>query len=195
MSDHGLQVQIFIPPFAFTEGSIKSPNITWKNTIKLPSHYQSHQIVVQGWCPFWMMLILAPSLPRPETVFWAWFWRDCVCKGEIALHPGFSVGWRPRGLGRMVTFVVGDGARLQWLAWVRVALLATLLWSTGLGFQPPWWIPGTSSIVIHVSWSCPSLGIISLGISLFDNYPHKHHNLVICSHIFKSHKNKNRKKN
>ena len=153
MSNHGLQVQIFIPPFAFTEGSIKSPNITWKNTIKLPSHYQSHQIVVQGWRPFWMMSILDPSLPRPETVFWAWFWRDCVCKGELlALHPGFSVGWRPGGVGSEVTFVVGDGARLQWLVWVWVALLATLLWSTGLGM-----IPTTLVNSRHVSDSIPCI--------------------------------------
>ena len=37
MSDHGLQVQIFIPLFAFTEGSIKSPNITIKSSVYIYS--------------------------------------------------------------------------------------------------------------------------------------------------------------
>ena len=37
MSDHGLQIQIFIPPFAFTEGSIKSPNITIKSSVYIYS--------------------------------------------------------------------------------------------------------------------------------------------------------------
>ena len=51
-----------------------------------------------------------------------------MCKGELlALHPGFSVGVTLKGVGSEVTFVVGDGARLQWLVWVWVALLATLL--------------------------------------------------------------------
>ena len=136
MYNHGLPVQIFIPPFASTEGSTKSINITWKNdhTPCYPMRY-----MVQGRCPFWTMSILASSLPRSETFFWAWFWHECVCKGAIlALHPGFSVGVTAKGLGSNLTIRVSSDARLQWLAWIQVALLAILLmmWSTGFGMVP-----------------------------------------------------------
>ena len=95
--------------------------------------------MVQGRCPFWTMSILASSLPRSETFFWAWFWHECVCKGAIlALHPGFSVGVTAKGLGSNLTIRVSSDARLQWLAWIQVALLAILLmmWSTGFGMVP-----------------------------------------------------------
>jgi hypothetical protein len=94
-SDHGLPVQILIPLFAFTEGSTKTLNVTWKKIetpipLSIPSDTR-----VQGWCPFRMMSILASCLPRPETVFWAWFWRDCVRKGSYKHGHMWASSGRP----------------------------------------------------------------------------------------------------